>query len=275
MSTRRWPLLILALPAMVAIWSGWVGLGGMSGFGPVHPLPGIADGFTINSAITLPIGMEAYAAYALGAWLSPGTLPGRARRFAAWSAVLALGLGLLGQVIYHVLTADHAAAAPLVVVIFVACLPVLVLGAGATLHHLMGAEAESVSPFVATDQVVESTQPDVPGRATEPAEPEPAELVAELVAGRSTRAELAKLDTVADRARLAAERTGITRPIELAAWLAESGYPDHSPEAIRSALRRGPVEPVALPQSSNRATERESNRAGEQSSRVTAEQGSR
>ena len=42
---RRWPLVLIASPAAVAIWSGWVGLGGLCGFGPIHPLPGIADGF--------------------------------------------------------------------------------------------------------------------------------------------------------------------------------------------------------------------------------------
>jgi len=68
----RWPLFLIASPAAVAIWSGWVGLGGLCGFGPIHPLPGIADGFTINTAITLPVGVEAYGAYALRAWLTAG-----------------------------------------------------------------------------------------------------------------------------------------------------------------------------------------------------------
>jgi hypothetical protein len=131
-------LVALALPAGVAIWSGWVGLGQLSGFGVVHPLPGIADEFKLNSAITLPIGVEAYAAYALGTWLSPRSMPARARRFAAWSALSSLGIGLLGQVIYHLLTAAGWDKAPTSVVVFVACLPVLVLGAGATLHHLLG-----------------------------------------------------------------------------------------------------------------------------------------
>src|SRR5262249_31835813 len=67
---RRGPLLRLAAGAFVAIWSGWVGLGEMTGFGLVHPLPGIADGFTLNSAITLPIGVETYAAYAMRVWLA-------------------------------------------------------------------------------------------------------------------------------------------------------------------------------------------------------------
>jgi hypothetical protein len=137
-SRKRWPLLVLAAPAGVAIWSGWVGLGQMAGFGVVHPLPGIADHLTLNSAITLPIGVEAYASLALGTWLSPRPMPSRARRFAAWSALASLGLGLLGQVIYHLLTAAGWDKAPTPVVVFVACLPVLVLGAGATLHHLLG-----------------------------------------------------------------------------------------------------------------------------------------
>jgi hypothetical protein len=51
-----WPLVLLALPAFVAIWSGWVDLGRLTGFGVVHPLPGIADHVALNTAITLPVG---------------------------------------------------------------------------------------------------------------------------------------------------------------------------------------------------------------------------
>jgi hypothetical protein len=68
----RWPLFLIAAPAGVAIWSGWVDLGGMCGFGIIHPLPGIAGGLTIDTAITLPVGVEAYAGFALGTWLTPG-----------------------------------------------------------------------------------------------------------------------------------------------------------------------------------------------------------
>ena len=42
--SRYWLLPLVAAPAAVAIWSGWVGLGGMSGFGPVNLLPGIGSG---------------------------------------------------------------------------------------------------------------------------------------------------------------------------------------------------------------------------------------
>jgi cytochrome bd-type quinol oxidase subunit 2 len=133
---RTWPVLLLALPAFVAIWSGWVGLGELTGFGVVHPLPGIADGFSLNTAITLPIGVETYAAYALRAWLS-GRVPGRARRFAKWSAIGSLLLGALGQVAYHLMESAGVTVAPWWITTLVACLPVAVLGMGAALAHLM------------------------------------------------------------------------------------------------------------------------------------------
>ncbi len=160
---RRWPLVLLALPASVAIWSGWVELGQMAGFGLVRPLPGIADEFTLNSAITLPIGVEAYSAYALGTWLSGRPIPASARRFAAWSSLAALALGLLGQVVYHVLSTTGHDRAPVAVVVFVACLPVLVLGAGAALHHLLGDDLPATAPTAAapaTGTVVSTRSPD-------------------------------------------------------------------------------------------------------------------
>jgi hypothetical protein len=133
---RSWPVLLLALPAFVAIWSGWVGLGGLTGFGVVHPLPGIWDDLSLNTAITLPIGVETYAAFALRAWLS-NQVPERARRFAKWSAIGALLLGALGQVAYHLMESAGMTAAPWWITTLVACLPVAVLGMGAALAHLM------------------------------------------------------------------------------------------------------------------------------------------
>lgn len=131
-----WPVLLLSLPAFVAIWSGWVGLGGLTGFGIVHPLPGIADGFALNTAITLPIGMETYAAYALRVWMS-GQVPPNARRFAKYSALGSLALGALGQIAFHLMKAAGMTAAPWPITALVACLPVAVLGMGAALAHLI------------------------------------------------------------------------------------------------------------------------------------------
>jgi len=196
---RRWPLLVLAAPASVSIWAGWVGLGTMAGFGLVHPLPGITDAFTVNSAITLPIGVEAYSAYALGTWLSGRPIPGTARRFAAWSSLAALALGLVGQVIYHLLTTLGYQTAPVAVVVFVACLPVLVLGAGATLHHLLGddtadqrgAQAEP-GEQTGADDGSPPAELDAPGR---PALPAPPAHAARPAAARSARRSTAKKPT--------------------------------------------------------------------------------
>jgi hypothetical protein len=134
--SRPWWLVGLVAPAFVAIWSGWVGLGGLTGFGPVHLLPGIADDLTLNTAITLPIGMETYAAYALRVWLTPG-LPARARTFARKSAIGSLLLGASGQIAFHLMTAAHIDHAPWWITTLVACIPVGVLGMGAALAHLL------------------------------------------------------------------------------------------------------------------------------------------
>ncbi|WP_018686347.1 hypothetical protein [Actinokineospora enzanensis] len=133
--SRTLPLLVIAAGAFVSIWSGWVGLGEKSGFGLVRLLPGIADEFVINSAITLPLGMEAYAAFALRVWLTGGSAA-KGRGFAKWSAIGALVLGGLGQIAYHLMTAAGITVAPWWITTFVSCLPVAVLGCAAALLHL-------------------------------------------------------------------------------------------------------------------------------------------
>jgi hypothetical protein len=139
-----WPLVLIALGAFVSIWGGWVGLGELTGFGPIRLLPGIADSVVINSAITLPIGVEAYAAFALRAWLAPAAgLSSTARRFARWSAIGALALGAAGQIAYHLMVAAGVTHAPWVITAFVSCLPVVVLGCGAALTHLIHRSGEA------------------------------------------------------------------------------------------------------------------------------------
>ncbi|MEV6306092.1 ABC transporter permease [Actinoplanes sp. NPDC051861] len=130
-----WPVLILCLPAFVAIWGGWVEMGRLTGFGMVTLLPGISE-FQLNTAITLPIGVETYAAYALYVWLS-GMVAGTALKFAKWSALASLGLGALGQVAYHLMAAAGWDSAPWPITAAVSCIPVAVLGMGAGLAHLM------------------------------------------------------------------------------------------------------------------------------------------
>jgi hypothetical protein len=155
----RWPLYLIALPAAVAVWSGWVGLGQLCGFGVIRPLPGIWDAAHLNTTITLPIGVEAYGAYSIGAWLSPG-VPEAAKRFAKWSAIGALALGVLGQVAYHLLSAASAVRAPWPVVVLVSSLPVVVLGFGAALSHLL--RGEGGAPASAPEVNPESAPVGVP-----------------------------------------------------------------------------------------------------------------
>ena len=141
---RSWPLLVLAAPAAVAVWSGWVGIGQMTGFGEIRPLPGIWDSLRIDTAVTLPIGVEAYAAFALRAWLtSKPAVSDRTRGFARSSAIAALVLGMAGQVAYHLLNQAGVSRAPWEVTTAVSCLPVLVLGMGSALAHLLRSDAST------------------------------------------------------------------------------------------------------------------------------------
>jgi hypothetical protein len=141
-----WPLLVLAAPAAVAVWSGWVGIGQMTGFGEIRPLPGIWGSLHVDTAVTLPIGVEAYAAFALRVWLTSNpVVSDRTRRFARWSAIAALVLGMAGQVAYHLLAQAGVTRAPWEVTTVVACLPVLVLGLGSALAHLLRSDASLAS----------------------------------------------------------------------------------------------------------------------------------
>ena len=142
----------------------------------------------LNTAITLPIGVEAYGAYALGAWLTPET-PERARAFARRSAIGALVLGMLGQVVYHLLAAAHAARAPWPVVVLVSCLPVVTLGFGAALTHLLRAPDDDPKPSSA--HVAPAAVPAVPGVHLNGSGLHPAE--AEPFAGELARGEVPSL----------------------------------------------------------------------------------
>jgi hypothetical protein len=143
-TVRSWPLLVLAAPAAAEVWSGWVGIARLTGFGLVCPLPGIWPSLHLDTSITLPVGVEAYAAYALRAWLSgEHSISGRTRRFAKWSAICSFALGMAGQVAYHLLAQAGTARAPGPVTTIVSCLPVLVLAMGTTLAHMLGHDAGS------------------------------------------------------------------------------------------------------------------------------------
>ena len=145
-TVRSWPLLVLAAPAAAEVWSGWVGIAQKTGFGLVSPLPGILPSLHVDTSITLPVGVEAYAAYALRAWLADErAVSGRTRRFAKWSAICSFALGMAGQVAYHLLAQAGTARAPWPVTTIVSCLPVLVLAMGTALAHMLRADADTAA----------------------------------------------------------------------------------------------------------------------------------
>ena len=101
-------------------------------------------------------GVEAYAAYALRAWLSSeDAVSPRTRRFAKWSAICSFLLGMAGQVALHLLADAVAARAPWAITTIVSCLPVLVLGMGTALAHMLRADAAAADRSGTTDDATD------------------------------------------------------------------------------------------------------------------------
>jgi hypothetical protein len=90
---------LIGLAAAAAVWGGWVDPGKFTGFGMVQPLPGLVDEFWINTAIVLPVGIEAHGGHALRTWWSSAALSARAPSYAGRSALVSpvaeLGLATL------------------------------------------------------------------------------------------------------------------------------------------------------------------------------------
>jgi len=145
-AVRSWPLLVLAVPAVAEVWSGWVGIAQKTGFGMVALLPGIWSSLHLDTAVTLPVGVECYAAYALRAWLATGhAISDRTRRFAKRSAICSFALGMAGQVAFHLMDQDQITRAPWGITALVSCLPVLVLGMGTALAHMLREDAAAAT----------------------------------------------------------------------------------------------------------------------------------
>jgi hypothetical protein len=109
-------------------------------------LPGIWPSLHLDTAVTLPVGVECYAAYALRAWLAGGhAISDQTRRFARWSAIFSFALGMAGQVAFHLMDQDHIDKAPWGITTLVSCLPVLVLGMGTALAHMLREDAAAAA----------------------------------------------------------------------------------------------------------------------------------
>jgi hypothetical protein len=140
-----WPLGLIGVAAAVAVWGGWVDLGRFTGFGMVQPLPGLVDELSINTAIVLPIGIEAYGGYALRTWLSSAALSARTRAYAGWSALASLLVGGGAQIASHLMKAHHITVAPWWVTVVVSCVPVAVLGLATGLATLVRQDTTSIT----------------------------------------------------------------------------------------------------------------------------------
>jgi hypothetical protein len=229
---RAWPVLLLAAPAFVAIWSGWVGLGELTGFGRVKLLPGIWDALAVDTAITLPIGVETYAAYALRVWLTaPPGLPVRAVWFARVSAIASLVLGAAGQIAYHLMTAAHVTAAPWWIVTVVACLPVAVLGMGAALAHLVRHSAPDNPPDTAGGSVSDTAGGSVSDTAGGSVSDTTGGSVSDTAGGRGVRPRT--------KSEPRAGGDGKPRRVSVSADVARlrSRYPDMSPAEIARRVK--------------------------------------
>jgi hypothetical protein len=140
-AVRSWPLLVLAAPAAAEVWSGWVGIAQKTGFGLVSPLPGIWPSLHLDTAITLPVGVEAYAAYALCAWLTQGqVISARTRRVrqVVCDRLVRSRHGRAGRL--SPAGPGRGGAGAVAVTTIVSCLPVLVLAMGTTLAHMLRAD---------------------------------------------------------------------------------------------------------------------------------------
>lgn len=91
-----------------------------------------ATGWPDALAALFPLTIDAYAMTATRVWLSGSTGSDRARRFARWNAIMAIGLSLVGNAVWHLIAARVLAVTWLTVVL-VGAVPPAVLG---LLSHL-------------------------------------------------------------------------------------------------------------------------------------------
>lgn len=140
---HQWVIWVIAAAVGLEIWGTWVDLGSLLGF-PVAPVLW----WHVPTNWTLAFTTEAYAAYAVYAWMSaPSSKSGR---FAMWTAIGTIIIGWVAQGTYHRMLADHLTRAPGWLVIGAACLPSLVLMLGGILMHMTHADSRKAEAAAAT-----------------------------------------------------------------------------------------------------------------------------
>lgn len=124
MSPRRdwWVILGMTVTALSAAVSSFAGLRSLA----------VVTGWPEALSPLLPFTIDAYAMTATRVWLSGATRSARARTFARWNAIMAIGLSLVGNAVWHLIAAQVLTVSWPVVVL-VGAVPPAVLG---LLSHL-------------------------------------------------------------------------------------------------------------------------------------------
>ena len=200
------------------------------------------------------VGVEAYAAFALRAWLARDSwITSRTRRFARWSAICSFALGMAGQVTYHLLAQAGAARAPWPVTTIVSCLPVLVLAMGTALAHMLRADAHTAaggpdsdgtagpatprSPAWSAEDQAGPAQDQTTGRpASRSGPPARARTVPRVVHGTAGRTRIPALAEISQARLIAGRLTAAGRPVSRRALRGEGVK--GSNQALNALARR-------------------------------------
>lgn len=139
-----WVILGMTVTAISAAVSSFSGLRSLAA----------ATGWPEALSPLFPLTVDAYAMTATRVWLSGSTGSERARRFARWNAIMAIGLSLVGNAVWHLIAAQVLAVS-WVIVVLVGAVPPAVLGLLSHLAVLRG-QAEASRLQAAEDDQGES-----------------------------------------------------------------------------------------------------------------------
>lgn len=130
----------MAITALSAAVSSFAGLRSLAA----------ASGWPEALSPLLPFTVDAYAMTATRVWLSGATRSARARRFARWNAILAIGLSLVGNAAWHLIAA-HVLTVSWPIVVIVGAVPPAVLGLLSHLAVLRGQDGEDEPTLISTE----------------------------------------------------------------------------------------------------------------------------
>jgi hypothetical protein len=117
-----WVIFGMSVTAVSAAVSSFSGLRSLA----------VASGWPETLSPLFPLTVDAYAMTATRVWLSGSSRSSQARRFARWNAILAIGLSLVGNAVWHLIAAK-VLTVTWVIVVLVGAVPPAVLG---LLSHL-------------------------------------------------------------------------------------------------------------------------------------------